>query len=451
MPKFASRVLFLTACVTGLPMQSTVEQGTGRSGNFRIFGGSDAADGAYPFMVSIRMFYNSHICGGTILNRRWILTAAHCVVGMNTSDIFAAVGTNTLDSRAIGRRFRKIVIHPKFNNTGYYSNDIAMILVTVPFKYNSRIAPVAINGGFPRSILNVTVIGWGRTTKYGLASNKLQEFSTQTISRPFCSEYYYGMVTSKTICTMYREGNGICDGDSGGPLLQTGIKVQLAIVGINSEEGCGLVLPDLNTRVAPIFGGGDAADGAYPFMVSLRHSDNRHFCGDTILNRRWILTAAHCMVGGNPSEITAVVGTNTLNSGGIIQQVCKIVIYPKFNNTGYYSNDIAMILGRTSINGLASNKLQELSTQTIPWRSCAQYFYGTISSTTICTSYRKGNGICIGDSGGPLLQTGIKGQLSIAGLESEAGCGYVFPDIYTRVAPYMSWMQKTTQSAKLTC
>lgn len=50
----------------------------------RVVGGEDAAKGQFPYQISLRM-QNSHICGGSIIGEKWILTAAHCVV--DESDI----------------------------------------------------------------------------------------------------------------------------------------------------------------------------------------------------------------------------------------------------------------------------------------------------------------------------------------------------------------------------
>ena len=44
----------------------------------RIIGGSDAAEGQFPYQVSLKL-YGRHICGGSVIAANWVITAAHCV------------------------------------------------------------------------------------------------------------------------------------------------------------------------------------------------------------------------------------------------------------------------------------------------------------------------------------------------------------------------------------
>ena len=135
----------------------------------KILGGVQAAPGAWPWIAALLYandsnVYSAQFCSGVLIDKSWVLTAAHCVQGMSAQGIQVAVGAWDLTAFTGSRTpVRSIRIHPQFSSTSLY-NDIALVELSVP----SSIQPIALFSGesvdnTPPSLLGklVTVLGWG--------------------------------------------------------------------------------------------------------------------------------------------------------------------------------------------------------------------------------------------------------------------------------------------------
>ncbi|KAI4469704.1 polyserase-related [Holotrichia oblita] len=242
MIKFAV-LLALASFTAAVP---TIDTRIDMSGDWKVVGGSAAATGAYPFIVSLRSSSNSHFCGGSIINNLWVLTAAHCLVGSSTSNVNAVVGTNTLASGGSSLRSSRLLVHASYNpNT--ITNDVAVVQLASSISYSNSIAAVSLNTADVGAV-SAILIGWGRTSTGGSIPNNLQQLSTNTITTASCQSVWGSSVSSSQICAYTRSGQGACNGDSGGPLVRASDLAQLGIVsyGIACAQG----FPDVYARVS---------------------------------------------------------------------------------------------------------------------------------------------------------------------------------------------------------
>lgn len=180
----------------------------------RIIGGNVARSGRWPFIVSLNQYIPGlkkyrHHCGGSILNRYQILTAAHCFdKNSNPLDWVALVGKNNIKSPIhkpkISRLTRKkakkmshvfipqdILIHEKYQSKGWV-NDIAIINLKNPLPLNrNTMKKIALARKKPVKSDQCYVGGWGSLHRNGTRyPEKLREAEVPIRDFRLCRKNY---------------------------------------------------------------------------------------------------------------------------------------------------------------------------------------------------------------------------------------------------------------------
>ncbi|XP_051016998.1 serine protease 55 [Acomys russatus] len=208
-------------------LEANVECGTrplydSRTRHSRIIGGQEAEVGEFPWQVSIQE-KNSHFCGGSILSQWWILTVAHCFYSQELSplELTVVVGTNDLRTSPTVLQVTTIVRHKDFRRLTM-DNDIALLLLDKPIKFNDLIVPICMPLQLdPSRWHECWVAGWGITNPDDKASMKsdLMKVPMRITDWKQCSKVFPSLTTNM-LCASYDNGSyDACQGDSGGPLV----------------------------------------------------------------------------------------------------------------------------------------------------------------------------------------------------------------------------------------
>ncbi|NWI15438.1 FA9 factor, partial [Crypturellus soui] len=190
----------------------------------RVVGGSDSMRGEVPWQVYLVNSHNVGFCGGSIINERWVVTAAHCLQpGDNVTAVAGEYNTRAEDATEQRRRVVRIVPHPTYNATLHkHHNDIALLELDEPLRFNSYVTPICLGSReFTAKLLKYglgTVSGWGSLFYRGREATILQVLRVPFVDRPTCLKSTSITIELNMFCAGYSAGGrDTCEGDSGGP------------------------------------------------------------------------------------------------------------------------------------------------------------------------------------------------------------------------------------------
>ncbi|XP_053949095.1 serine protease SP24D-like [Anastrepha ludens] len=195
----------------------------------RILNGREAARGQFPYQVSVRVG-GQHSCGGSIISQTFVVTAAHCVYSIPPSFLTILAGTTNRTADSVIKDVVKVIPHPEFSA---YDNDIALLKLNDSLQFNDLIQPIPIASVNAPVDAPVTISGWGRTKEGGeITSQLMYNKFMKTLSPENCAKNI-GYNTTAILCLSKIIGNGICEGDDGGPAVYRGILIGVASFHIN--------------------------------------------------------------------------------------------------------------------------------------------------------------------------------------------------------------------------
>lgn len=130
----------------------------------RIIGGEDAEEGQFPYQVSLRnrLMGGTHFCGGSILNERFILTAAHCTQKLNAVPLFVQVVVGAYRRTTGGTKLSLSSIMPHEDyDASQFINDISLLRTKNQIVFSELVKPISLPTANIAEKTKVLASGWG--------------------------------------------------------------------------------------------------------------------------------------------------------------------------------------------------------------------------------------------------------------------------------------------------
>ncbi|MFE9559199.1 S1 family peptidase [Streptomyces sp. NPDC006692] len=211
----------LMACLTAAVLATSAQPAQA------IVGGTTVQDPTkYPWMVQVQGIQGSSVsnCGGTIINSKYVVTAAHCIVkGANARMVIRVGGVDRKrilnDPRSDPRIHtvrRSIIQNGYSQKEGMVWNDIALIEINGSFTFSPAVQAIKLpqSTNIRRDYGTFTTLGWGK-----LSNNSPEPGMLHEVNVPQSQNCYrfHNFSERDHLCGLVKNSKGTCDGDSGGP------------------------------------------------------------------------------------------------------------------------------------------------------------------------------------------------------------------------------------------
>ncbi|XP_039315599.1 limulus clotting factor C [Solenopsis invicta] len=212
-----------------------------RSGhpNYLVVNGAKTSPGQWPWLVALFVANErtefAFQCGGSILTKKHILTAAHCLKLDNSNDTFppnvlkVALGqfnlTHWREKESTTRDVANYMIHPNYAHSFNGDSDLAILILRKTIDYNDYIKPICLWSG--ATTLQHTigqmgyVVGWGFDEDNNRFTEDPRLAKLRIVSQMDClknDRSFYDLTSDRTFCAGL-SGSTPCNGDSGSGLM----------------------------------------------------------------------------------------------------------------------------------------------------------------------------------------------------------------------------------------
>ncbi|XP_074605732.1 transmembrane protease serine 11C-like [Brevipalpus obovatus] len=210
----------------------------------RVYNGKDISPHKYPWMAFIRIRRDGLIyrCGGTLIDERHVISAAHCFMTksrkkVDPDDIRVSLGASSFNDMAKTWRTVEDVHIDVLYDIDSLINDLAILKLRKPIQFSRQISPICLPAESKISLFgDLVVTGWGRTHTKGPSVKIPQEGKLKMIDYRICNQvkrkYFKDFlhkritmaVDSTHLCAVGENGTDTCTGDSGSPLMHQDLK-----------------------------------------------------------------------------------------------------------------------------------------------------------------------------------------------------------------------------------